>query len=87
MNKHVPADDLPNFPEIAVGTYQHYKGKLYNVVGVCVNTESLEPLVLYPPLYDSKMKYWVQPYSVFTGEVFVDGKPTLRFQKLENKQS
>ena len=38
---------------IQTGKYQHYKGKLYEVVGVAHHSETLEPLVVYKALYHS----------------------------------
>ena len=86
MNKPTPSSDLPDFPEIGNGTYRHCKGNLYDVVGMCVHTESLEQLVLYSPLYNSKVKYWVRPYSMFTEKVTVDGREVPRFQKLNSEK-
>lgn len=34
------------------GIYQHYKGKKYFVIGVAVETETGEDLVIYVPLYE-----------------------------------
>lgn len=82
MNNPTANDDLLDLPTIEVGTYRHYKGKLYTVLGVCVHTESLEPLVLYAPLYESKAKHWVRPYDMFTGTVDVAGKQVPRFEKV-----
>ena len=46
-----PADDLPALPLAAPGRYRHYKGLDYQLIGVVRHSETLEPLVLYRPLY------------------------------------
>ncbi|MBU0959240.1 MAG: DUF1653 domain-containing protein, partial [Nanoarchaeota archaeon] len=33
--------------EVKLGRYEHYKGGLYGVTAVAVNTETLEDLVIY----------------------------------------
>lgn len=38
--------------EITPGTYQHYKGRYYQVLMSAVDDETREPLVIYVPLYD-----------------------------------
>lgn len=63
-------------PEIALGTYKHYKGGLYQVLGVALHSETLEPLVLYQ--HDGK--FWVRPYAMFLESVEVDGKAVPRFK-------
>lgn len=71
-------NELPPLPTIPLGRYRHYKGGEYEVIGVARHSETLEPLVLYRPLYnDSGM--WVRPYAMFVGEVEVDGKRLPRF--------
>jgi len=70
--------DLPTLPPIALGRYRHYKGGEYEVLGVVRHSETLEPLVLYRPLYnDSGM--WVRPYAMFLETVEVDGAMVRRF--------
>jgi hypothetical protein len=70
--------DLAPLPFIALGTYRHYKGNVYRVVGVVRHSETTEPMVLYTPLYnDSGM--WVRPFAMFVGQVTVDGLVQPRF--------
>jgi hypothetical protein len=73
---------LTPLPELAPGTYRHYKGGQYQVMGVARHSESLEPLVVYRPLYNDS-GLWVRPYEMFTGAVVVDGQPTPRFAKVD----
>lgn len=71
-------DDLPPLPGIPTGRYRHYKGGEYEVVGTVRHSETLEPLVLYRPLYsDSGM--WVRPFGMFLERVEVDGQVQPRF--------
>lgn len=71
-------EPLPTLPPIAPGRYRHYKGLDYEVLGVVRHSETLEPMVLYRPLYnDSGM--WVRPYAMFLESVLVDGRCQPRF--------
>ena len=74
-------DDLPALPPITPGRYRHYKGGEYEVVGVVRHSETLEPMVLYRPLYNDS-GLWVRPYDMFVGLVEIDGVPQLRFERL-----
>lgn len=70
--------DLPALPAIAVGRYRHYKGGEYEVLGVVRHSETLEPMVLYRPLYNAT-GMWVRPFAMFVETVMVDGKRQPRF--------
>ena len=73
--------DLPPLPSIELGRYRHYKGGEYEVVGVVRHSETLEPLVLYRPLYnDSGM--WVRPFAMFLEQVEIDGVLQARFARV-----
>ena len=71
-------DDLKPLPALAAGLYRHYKGGEYEVLGVVRHSETLEPLVLYRPLYNDS-GLWVRPYAMFCEEVVVDGRSVRRF--------
>ena len=72
--------------KIRPGKYKHYKGKLYEVLGVANHSETLEELVVYRALYhDEKFgenALWVRPLSMFLEEVEIDGKSVKRFEFL-----
>ena len=68
-------------PFLAPGKYRHYKGKEYEVIGVALHTETGEPLVVYKPLYETSVEYWVRPYAMFNDIVEKDGKKFPRFTK------
>lgn len=69
-------------PELMLGIYEHYKGNKYEVIGVGLDTETTEPVVIYKPLYDSDVSFWVRPYAMFIDTVEVDGKTIARFTML-----
>ncbi|MEX0930833.1 MAG: DUF1653 domain-containing protein [Candidatus Paceibacterota bacterium] len=75
--------------EIKTGLYQHYKGGKYEVLGVAHHEETLEPLVVYKALYESKdfgtNALWVRPYNVFTEKILIDGKQIPRFTYIDTK--
>ncbi|MCB1669865.1 MAG: DUF1653 domain-containing protein [Gammaproteobacteria bacterium] len=60
------------------GTYRHYKGGLYEVVGVARHSETEEQLVVYRPLYGER-GLWVRPLQMFCENVQVDGVMVPRF--------
>ncbi|RUO29240.1 DUF1653 domain-containing protein [Aliidiomarina sedimenti] len=63
---------------IKSGTYQHYKGPLYEVIDTVRHSETNEWLVLYRPQYGER-KLWVRPYDMFVETVEVDGQSVARF--------
>lgn len=75
-------DDLPPLPNLQPGRYRHYKGLDYEVLGVVRHSETLEPLVLYRPLYGERGD-WVRPYAMFIGEVTVGAIRQPRFAPVE----
>ncbi|MBK8567167.1 MAG: DUF1653 domain-containing protein [Saprospiraceae bacterium] len=64
------------------GTYRHFKGNLYKVIGTATHSETLETLVIYQPLY-GEGKLWVRPLASFLEKVMVEGKEVGRFEKIE----
>ena len=72
------ANDLPALPSIQLGRYRHYKGGEYEVLGVVRHSESLEPLVLYRPLYNNSGS-WVRPFAMFLEPVEHIGRTQPRF--------
>jgi hypothetical protein len=68
---------------IQPGKYKHYKGKLYEVIGVSRHSETLENLVVYKALYQPEGEnLWVRPLKMFMEEVEVEGKKMPRFEYL-----
>jgi hypothetical protein len=64
--------------DIKVGKYRHYKGNLYEVIGVANHSETLEKMVVYRALYGER-ELWVRPASMWNEIVMVEGKNVLRF--------
>lgn len=73
-----------NKPTLKPGVYRHYKGKLYEVIGIANHSETLEPIVVYQALYDTKEfgnhALWVRPLEMFLETVDIDGKVQPRFE-------
>ena len=68
--------------DIAIGTYKHYKGHLYEVLGVALHSETEEQLVVYTALYGER-GLWVRPLAMFTGTVRIDGADVPRFALID----
>lgn len=63
------------------GIYKHYKGKLYEVIGVAQHSETLEKLIVYKALYQPEGEnLWVRPLSMFTEIVEINGVSMQRFE-------
>ncbi|HAU65724.1 MAG: hypothetical protein UT30_C0007G0004 [Candidatus Uhrbacteria bacterium GW2011_GWF2_39_13] len=72
------------------GTYQHYKGGLYEVIGTARHSETLEELVVYQALYADEIygdqALWVRPKTMFLETVIVNGTDVQRFALIETSQ-
>lgn len=67
---------------IKLGIYRHYKGKLYQVFGLAHHSETLEELVVYKALYQTKFgrnSLWVRPLKMFSEKIKINGKTVKRF--------
>ena len=78
--------DMHTHTQVLPGIYRHYKGDLYEVIGIGKHSETLENLVLYKALYNSEefgdSMLWVRPLDMFVQEVVVEGKSVPRFLRL-----
>ncbi len=74
-------DDLAPLPLATPGRYRHYKGLDYQLLGVVRHSETLEPLVLYRPLYRASGD-WVRPYGMFFEDVVIAGVKQPRFVRV-----
>ena len=66
---------------VSPGVYRHYKGELYDVIGVATHSETGERLVVYRPQYGER-GLWVRPLGMFTEAVDVGGTRRPRFERL-----
>lgn len=66
-----------------LGLYKHYKGNIYEVVGVAKHSETLEDMVVYKATYQKEGEnLWVRPLQMFLETVMVDGIEQKRFTKI-----
>lgn len=81
MPRGDPLDPLPSTP--APGLYRHYKGHLYEVVGVVRHSEDLSPLVLYRGLdaqgRPDQSQLWVRPHAMWSEPIEHEGRVVPRF--------
>lgn len=69
--------------DLELGLYKHYKGNLYEVIGLARHSESLEELVVYKATYQKEGEnLWVRPKSMFMESLSIDGREVKRFTKL-----
>ena len=68
--------------EIKLGKYRHFKGNMYEVIGIAKNSETLEETVVYRALYGDG-GLWVRPASMWNETVVRDGKEFKRFEFVE----
>jgi len=73
------SSDLPPLPATPLGRYRHYKGGEYEVLGCARHSETLEPLVVYKPLYAPEAGLWVRPHEMFFGTLELNGVQVRRF--------
>lgn len=69
---------------IQPGCHRHYKGNLYDVVGVARHSETEEQLVVYRCLSDGN-SLWVRPLAMFLETVEITGRKVPRFARIETK--
>ena len=65
--------------DIKPGRYRHFKGNMYEVIGVAKHSEDLEEMVVYRALYGDG-DLWVRPASMWDETVERDGKVFRRFE-------
>jgi len=70
--------------ELTLGLYQHYKGNLYNVMGLCRHSKTMEILVVYQALYGD-YRLWVRPLEIFLSSVESEDKKLPRFKFIKKQ--
>lgn len=66
---------------VPTGTYRHYKGPLYTVLGTARHSETEELHVVYRCEYGAH-EIWIRPLAMFTETVVSDGHPVPRFERV-----
>lgn len=64
--------------DIQPGKYRHFKGNLYEVIGIASHSETLAPMVVYRALYGDQ-GLWVRPAAMWTEWVDKDDYHGPRF--------
>ncbi len=68
---------------IELGLYKHYKGNIYEVIGVAKHSETLEEMVVYKATYQPEgQNLWVRPLKLFLETIIVNGQSIKRFEKI-----
>lgn len=89
MNK-VSGEILEELRDSMVGRrYRHFKGRIYIVTDLAVNTESDEIMVIYKCFADPLVT-WCRPLSMFTSDVdrikYPNVKQKKRFEPLSEQK-
>lgn len=78
---------MNNNREVKKGIYQHFRGNLYEVLGIARDSETNVEMVVYKALYDNPKKsikhgdWFVRPKGMFLEDkVLPDGKSVPRFK-------
>lgn len=69
--------------DIKTGRYRHFKGNMYEVIGIAKHSETLEEMVVYRALY-GEGELWVRPASMWNETIERDGKVYKRFEYIED---
>ncbi|MFP4567321.1 MAG: DUF1653 domain-containing protein [Candidatus Woesearchaeota archaeon] len=73
--------------DIKLGIYEHYKGMRYELIGLARHSETLEELIIYKALYESKDfgkdAIWARPKTMFYENVIINGEEMPRFKLIE----
>ena len=54
--------------DIQPGIYRHFKGKIYELIGIAKHSETMEPMVVYRALY-GEHGLWVRPAQMWNEQV------------------
>ena len=64
--------------QLKPGIYRHFKGNLYELIGIASHSETLEPMVVYRALYGER-GLWVRPAAMWSETVERNGQVFPRF--------
>jgi hypothetical protein len=62
------------------GVYEHFKGGLYSVIAVALDSSNKKKVVVYQNLEDGKI--WTRDFEEFIGEKDIDGIKIKRFEHI-----
>ena len=62
---------------IKLGLYKHFKGTIYEVIGIATHSETQEQLVIYRQTSD-KNKLWARPLEMFISKVDKNKYPNVK---------
>jgi hypothetical protein len=66
-----------------LGLYKHYKGNMYEVIGIAKHSETLEEMVVYKATYQEEpYNIWVRPKAMFLEKIEINGNLIERFSKI-----
>lgn len=68
---------------IKKGIYKHYKGNLYEVIGIAKHSETLEEMVVYKALY-GEGGLWARPAKMWNEIIELPEKTVKRFELVES---
>ncbi|MEW4568735.1 DUF1653 domain-containing protein [Tautonia sp. JC769] len=71
-------------PKVEPGIYQHFKGKLYEVIGVARKVDTSETFVIYRPLYGDR-ELVARLIDEFTGLVRRGADDEPRFRQIDQR--
>lgn len=70
--------------DIQKGIYRHAKtGKMYEVIGAALHTETETEMVAYRPLYPCEHELFARPLEMFFEQICLDGVTRARFEKID----
>ena len=68
---------------LELGLYKHYKGNIYEVIGVAKHSETIEDMVVYKATYQAEgQNLWVRPLKLFLETIIINGQSVKRFEKI-----
>ena len=68
---------------LKLGFYRHFKGNVYEVIGVAKHSEDLGEMVVYRATYDGSL--WVRPLDMWEETLVRDGVEYKRFTYIGEK--
>ena len=86
LEKPDPKSQSGEVQEIRPGRYRHFKGGLYEVIGVAKHVDTGEELVVYRPLYGDR-QLAIRPKETFLEYLCVEGQRVQRFAYLASAAS